>query len=100
MPIFYSVVLPALVSLATSYFLQERKLRRDYRLDFMSEKAALNLLQSKDWTMRSFDAIKARLGGFADDELRKILVRAGAVRFKGKNDEELWGLLDRNKENA
>ena len=66
----------------------------------MAEKAALKLLESKEWRMRSFDAIKARLGGFPDDELRKVLVRAGAVRFKGRNDEEVWGLLDRNKESA
>jgi hypothetical protein len=40
--------------------------------------------------------IKVHLGGFADDELRKILVRAGAVRFEAKSGSELWGLLERN----
>jgi len=100
-------VLTSLVAGAASGFLagclgvvfQERKLRRDYKLDFMSENAARKLLESKEWNMRSFSAIQARLGGFEDNELRKILVRAGAVRFKGKNDDELWGLLKRNGAN-
>ena len=42
----------------------------------------------------SFLEIEKRLGGFEDNELRKILIRAGAVRFEG--DNELWGLLSRN----
>lgn len=78
--------------------LQERKLRREFMLEFRAEKVARQLLKQPKWRMRSFAAIQMRLGGFEDEELRKILLRAGAVRFKGKDDEELWGLLDRNRE--
>jgi hypothetical protein len=46
---------------------------------------------------RSFARIKARLGGFTDQDLRKLLVRAGAIRYTGPHDLELWGLRDRNK---
>ena len=43
--------------------------------------------------------IKKRLGGFGDDELRKLLVRAGAVRaFRNKDGAELWGLASLNPE--
>ena len=98
-----SIVVPAIIALFTSLLallIQERKLRRDYRLDFMAENAARELLESKQWQKRSFKAIKARLGGFDDDELRKVLVRAGAVLFKGNNGgEELWGLLKLNNAN-
>jgi hypothetical protein len=96
-----SVVVPAVVAFFTALFtfgIQERRLKREYMLDFMAEKAARELLESKEWKKRSFTTIKARLGGFTDDELRKVLVRAGAVRFKGKDgNEELWGLLKRNE---
>jgi hypothetical protein len=98
-----SIVVPAVTAFFAAlltFLVQERKLRRDYRLDFMAENAVLKLLESKQWQKRSFKAIKARLGGFEDEELKKILVRAGAVRFRGRNGgEELWGLLKRNEAN-
>jgi hypothetical protein len=37
-----------------------------------------------DWTWRTFAIIKHHLGGFEDDELRKLLVRAGAIRATAK----------------
>ncbi len=67
------------------------------RTEFMAEQVARQLLESKDWQKRSFESIKKRLGGFSDDELRRILVRAGAVRFEGNKGDELWGLLSRNE---
>jgi hypothetical protein len=96
-----SILVSAVTGFASGFvalLIQERKLRRDFQLEFMAENAARLLLESEKWQMRSFAQIKARLGGFEDDELRKVLVRAGAVRFKGQNEEELWGLLKRNKE--
>jgi hypothetical protein len=97
-----SIIVSAATAIITAFLtllVQERKLRRDYRLEFRAESAARELLESKKWQMRSFTKIKDRLGGFDDDELRKVLVRAGAVRFTGKNGEELWGLLTRNGTN-
>ena len=94
-----SAIVPIVVAALTSvlaFAIQERKLRAELRTEFMAEAAAKHLLSSPDWRKRSFDAIKQRLGGFTDDELRKILVRAGAVRFEGR-DAELWGLVERNK---
>ncbi len=68
--------------------------------DFSAELVARELLGSERWKkQRSFKTIKSRLGGFEDDELRKILVRAGALRFKGQGDSELWGLMSRNQDN-
>lgn len=94
-----SVVISGLVSVLLSLatvFTAERKLRRDHKLDRMAENAACKLLEAEDWKMRSFEQIKARLGGFDDDELRRVLVRAGAVRFRDQDGKELWGLLKRN----
>ena len=63
----------------------------------MVEQVAKALLQKEKWRKRSFEEIKKRLGGFEDDELRKTLVRSGAVQFDGKDGTELWGLISRNE---
>lgn len=90
----------AFFTAVATFLIQERKLKADLRTEFMAEEVAKKLLESPQWRMRSFSAIQKRLGGFDDDELRKILVRAGAIRFenKAKEGEELWGLINRNKE--
>ncbi len=68
--------------------------------EFTAERVVRELLGSERWKkQRSFKTIKGRIGGFEDDELRKILVRAGAIRFKGQGDSELWGLMSRNQDN-
>jgi hypothetical protein len=50
----------------------------------MAEVAIRSLLWPKEWELRSFGAIKRRMGGFDDDELRRLLVRAGALSFEGE----------------
>jgi hypothetical protein len=97
-----AALLGAAVSALATFLIQERKLRREFKLDrenirtdFMAEQVARQLLESEKWVQRSFAVIKQRLSGFEDNELRKILVRAGAVRFG--QDKETWGLLSRNK---
>ncbi|MEB3181963.1 MAG: hypothetical protein VKL59_23445 [Nostocaceae cyanobacterium] len=67
------------------------------RTEFMAEQVARQLLEHDKWKRRSFEAIKYRLGGFEDDELRKIIVRAGAIRFEDSNGKEFWVLLSRNR---
>jgi len=93
-----------LVSLASgglggyvTYRVQERKLRKEYQLQDSAERVAHALMSDTKWRLRSFKVIRHHLGGFEDDELRKILVRAGAIRFMSKSGEELWGLISRNK---
>ena len=98
-----SIITAGLTSLL-ALGIQERRLRRDFELDrervrteFMAEQVARELLESERWQKRSFQAIEQRLGGFTEDELRRMLVRAGAVRFEADQDQELWGLLSRNR---
>jgi hypothetical protein len=91
-----AVIVAALTGYAT-FRIQEERLKKELKTEFMAEKVAKELLSDEKWTLRSFEAIRKRLGGFEDDELRKILVRAGAVRFEGDSKEELWGLIERNK---
>ena len=80
-----------------TFRIQERRLRQELKTEFMAEMVAKELLSDERWKKRSFEEIKKRLGGFEDNELRKILVRAGAVRFEQKDGGELWGLMSRNK---
>lgn len=80
----------------TAFVLQREQLRQELRTEFMAEQALVGLLDHADWTLRSFERISKHVGGFDDDELRRMLVRAGALRFESSNGVELWGLRHRN----
>ena len=45
-----------------------------------------------------FTLLGTLIGGFEEDELRKILVRAGAVREYHNDGTEWWYLLSREQE--
>jgi hypothetical protein len=80
-----------------TYRVQERKLQMEYKLQDSAQRVTHLLLAETQWPLRSFKVIRHHLAGFEDDELRRLLVRAGAIRFKSKSGEELWGLIDRNR---
>ena len=86
----------AAITTLTGFRLQRDRLRVELRTQFMAEEAIRQLLLDERWKLRSFERIKRRVGGFDDDELRQLLVRAGALRFQGRSGEELWGLRQRN----
>lgn len=100
--IIYQTLGTILIAAFTGYVtfrVQAYRLKQELKTEFMAEEVAKNLLNEEKWKKRSFTEIKKRLGGFEEDELRKILVRSGAVRFENKdNNEELWGLISRNKD--
>lgn len=77
--------------------LAEQKDRLDNKTVFAAERVARDLMMDSKLQWRSFRIIKHHLGGFEDQELRKILVRAGAIRVLSSSGDELWGLADRNK---
>lgn len=74
--------------------------KQTFKTEFMVEKRVKQLLRHEKFVLRSFDTIKSRIGGFDKDEdaLRRILVRAGAVRVIGKNNSEWWRLSSRFEE--
>ena len=92
----------ALITGLVTFSVQERKLKSELRTEFMAEQVAKTLLENEKWKKRSFAEIQKRLGGFEDNDLRRILVRAGAVRFLVKDEDEkekeMWGLLSRNRD--
>lgn len=88
-----------------SYFTQKQQLKNElgriheeYKTEFQAEQTALHFLRHAKYTDRSFETLKNHLGGFEDDELRKILVRAGAIRTYRDDGSEWWRLLDRMDE--
>lgn len=86
----------AFLTTVGAYLLARQLLSHEFRLQFQAENVIRKLLFTEAWELRSFDVIKHHIGGFHDDELRRLLVRAGAVRFTAQN-KEMWGLLDRTQ---
>jgi hypothetical protein len=78
--------------------LAAQKVWLDNQPSFAAERVANVLLNDSEWTVRSLGIIKHHLGGFEDDELRRILVRAGAIRWLDADGQEVWGLLSRNRD--
>ena len=107
-PAFWSslaALLGAIVGGGISYLLnrqllanQLRTLQEQHKAEFMAETTARHFLGHKGFTDRSFDTLRNHLGGFGDDELRKILVRAGAIRVYREDGSEWWRLLSRMEE--
>jgi hypothetical protein len=64
--------------------LAELKAHLDYRTEFAAEDTARTLLDYEKLPSRTFGFLPHRLRGFQDDELRRILVRCGAVHILGK----------------
>ncbi len=77
--------------------LTNRKVRQNLKLEFAAEGVAREMLIDRKWPYRTFRVLKYHLSGFTDDELRKILVRAGGIRLTA-GGQEVWGLLSRNRE--
>jgi hypothetical protein len=77
------------------------RMKREFQLEFATEAALKALLSEGAYAMRSFAKIKHHLPGFADDDdLRRHLIRAGAVCFTGASGNEMWGLLEKHKGEA
>jgi hypothetical protein len=100
-----SALLGAVVGGGISYLLNRQQFANQLRLqqeqhkvEFMAEETARHFLSHRAYTDRSFDTLRNHLGGFGDDELRKILVRAGAIRVYREDGSEWWRLLSRMEE--
>jgi hypothetical protein len=101
----FTALLGAIVGGGISWLLNRQQFdnqlklaREQHRTEFMAEETARALLSHKGFTDRSFEALQRHLGGFEDDELRKILVRAGAMRVYRDDGSEWWRLVSRMEE--
>ena len=57
--------------------LSNKKMRQDLKLEFAAEGVAREMLLDHKLPYRASRVLKYHLSGFTDDELRKVLVRAG-----------------------
>jgi hypothetical protein len=86
-----------LIMVLVAIILTNRNVRQNFKLEFAAEGVAREMLMDRNWPYCSFRVLKYHLCGFTDDELRKILVRAGGIRLTA-GGQEVWGLLSRNRE--
>ena len=100
-----SALLGALVGGVVSWALNRQQFanqlriqQEQHKVEFMAEVTARHFLMHKSFTDRSFETLRNHLGGFTDDELRRILVRAGAIRVYRQDGSEWWRLLSRMDE--
>ena len=100
-----SALFGAIVGGGISYLLNRQQFanqlriqQEQHKVEYMAEETARHFLSHRSFTDRSFDTLRNHLGGFADDELRKILVRAGAIRVYREDGSEWWRLLSRMDE--
>ena len=89
---------------------EHMRVREELKLERSAEAAIVQLLDRQGWELRSFMTIKSHIRGFEDDELRRLLVRSGAIAFQQLPSEraledpnrdnpyklEKWGLLKNN----
>jgi hypothetical protein len=88
----------ALITSAVTAWLSTPKLNREHKFNIQIEKALQELLSLPNWKKRSFRQIREKVPGLGEDELRRALIRTGAVAFRRKTDaKELWGLRNRKK---
>jgi hypothetical protein len=96
---FVAALTSFLVAQMTARSSRER-LRAELRTEFMAEEAIHQLLSHQTWTLRSFEILKRHIRGFSEDELRRMLISAGALAFDDKSNNgttvEYWGLRTRN----
>lgn len=107
-----SAFVGALFGGAVSFVLQHQRfkheqaqLREADKTTFAAEDTVRRMLMHGGYTDRTLGAIRDRVGGYDNDldELRRILLRAGATRVKLGSDgqgflDEKWRLQERNAE--
>lgn len=100
------VLLGALASGVVAVLLQKRQFAHEKEMHKLQNQSAENvkglltdLLEHSTHVRRSFGALRKRVGGYDDEELRRLLHEAGAKRIPSKDgSEEWWYLASREAE--
>jgi hypothetical protein len=74
------------------------RVRTEFATEQSAETAIRKLLELDRLPYRTFPMIRHHIGGFGRNELRRLLVRAGAVRLMAQDGTELWALRERVEE--
>ncbi len=86
--------------------MQSRQFAHDKEMYILRNQSAENvkallieMLSHKSYTDRSFEAIRKKVGGYSDDEVRQLLHEVGARRTsRSDSEEEWWYLASREQE--
>ena len=107
-PVVQAASIAALVAAMTSLLtqlvqgwslkIQAQKLAAEYKTLDAAERAIHHFLSLSDLPYRAFPMIQHYIGGFEPNELRRMLVRSGAVRFSALDGTEMWALVERTKD--
>ena len=100
------VIVGAISSGAINLMLQGRQFTHEKNMHKLKNQGAENvksllqeMLSHKGYTDRSFDAIRNKVGGFSDDEIRQLLHEVEAKKVIRANDKkEYWYLAAREAE--
>lgn len=94
-------LLGALISGGVGLILQTRQFKHEermYQIANLGKEAIksilLEMLNHKSYTDRSFSALRERVGGVTDDELRQALHELGARKTSRNDGSEEWWYLD------
>ncbi len=83
--------------LASQFELERNKLEQQYKTERNADAALSKFLTHVKFKRRSFNYLSEKMGGFEADELRKMLVRNGAIRTITEDKKEWWELLEEHK---
>ncbi len=100
------VFVGAIASGAVNLMLQRRQFAHEKEMYVLKNQSAENvkallveMLSHKSYTDRSFEAIRKKIGGYSDDEVRQLLHEVGAKKAtRTDGDEEWWYLASREQE--
>jgi hypothetical protein len=96
--IFNIVVLLASAGISARVAIAASKIDRDrMSIELGKELGIRAMLQTAKYSSRSLKRIReVHYPWMEENDLRELLLRAGAVRFPSGRDGELWGLPERN----
>ncbi len=98
------VVVGALLTGFFNWLLQTRQFSHNKEMFLLQNKSSemvksvlAEMLNHRSYTDRSFNALKERIGGYTDDEIRQFLHEIGAKKVS-RDGQEWWYLAARQEE--
>lgn len=99
------VITGSLLTGFINYMLQRGQFKHNKEMFFLQNQSKefvkellLEWLNHKTFVARSFKTLRKRIGGYTDEELRKILHEIEAKKTKNNKSEEIWYLKEREDE--
>lgn len=99
------VVLGAFLTGIINYLLQLSQFKHNKEMFFIQNQTKekvkeilIDMLSHLKYTDRTFKALRKRVGGHTDDEIKKLLHEVSAKKSTNKKGEEVWYLKEREEE--